>query len=41
MVLTIIDVTGRVFLHNSWAGLIDCRQAAGVTWENGPIVKLF
>jgi hypothetical protein len=41
MVLTVVDVTGRVFLHSSWVGLIDCRQAVGVTWENGPIVKLF
>ena len=41
MVLTVIDVTGRVVLHSSWAHLRDCRQVAGVTSENGPIVKLF
>ena len=41
MVLTVIGVTGRVFLHSSWADLRDCRQLAGVTWETRPIVKLF
>ena len=41
LVLTVVDVTGRVFLHSSWADLRDCRQLAGVTWENRPIVKLF
>jgi hypothetical protein len=41
MVLTVVDVTGRVFLQSSWGGLRDCRQTADVTWENGPIVKLF
>jgi hypothetical protein len=41
MVLGVIDVTGRVLLHSSWPDLRDCRQSAGVTWKNGPIVKLF
>jgi hypothetical protein len=40
MVLTVVDVSGRVFLH-SRADLRDCRQLAGVTWENRPILKLF
>ena len=31
MVLTVIDVTGRVVLHSRWAHLRDCRQVAGVT----------
>jgi hypothetical protein len=30
MVLTVVDVTGRVFLHSSWADLRDFRQVAGV-----------
>jgi hypothetical protein len=41
MVLTVVGVTGCVFLHSSWADLSDCRQFAGVTWENRPILKLF
>jgi hypothetical protein len=41
MVLTVIDVSGRVILHSSWADLRDCRQLAGLTWESGPIVRLF
>jgi hypothetical protein len=41
VVLTVIAVAGRVFLHSRWANLRDRRQATGVTWENGPIVKLF
>jgi hypothetical protein len=41
MVLTVVDVTGCVFLHNGWADLRDGRQLAGLAWENRPIVKLF
>jgi hypothetical protein len=35
LMLTIIDVADRVFLHSRLADLRDRRQIAGVTWENG------
>lgn len=41
MLLTVIAVTGRVFLHSNWDDLRDCSQASGVTWLDGPFVKLF
>lgn|SRR5688500_12551907 len=40
MVLTVIDVTGRVFLHGSWACAKDWRWFTAVT-ENRRSVKLF
>jgi hypothetical protein len=39
MRLTVIDVTGRVFLHSSWAYFKNCPEFDVVTEQNGWIVK--
>lgn len=41
MVPTVIDVTGRVFLHSRGTDVKDCRRLGSVIEGNGPIVKLF
>ena len=41
MVLTVIDLAGRVFMHGSWIYLKDCRQLGAVTGEKGRTVEVF
>ena len=41
MVLTVIDVAGRMFMHGSWIYLKDCRQLGAVTGEKGRTVEIF
>jgi hypothetical protein len=41
MMLTVVDVTGRVLVHGSWARFNNCREFDVVTEQNGRIVKYF
>ena len=41
MLLTVIDVTGRAFLHNSWAYFKNCREFDVATEQNGRTVRNF
>ena len=39
LVLTVIDVAGRVFMRGSWIYLKDCRQLGAVTEERGELLS--